>query len=247
MATSGMPSGRSSHGLTLQRLFAPNDVSHSLHPVPSRSSHPASKRRLAAERIAATHLRAMSGNLAETVGTDQRKRLVWLSLLAMPLLFPVALPGTASAVGFFCLLVAAGLVFRRAVPLPRWVGTMHLHQQAKQLLTATASRVIRVVAWAGRPRLLRLTAPGLRPIHGVMLAAAGLSMMVPVPMISFDNVLPALAIVLIAWGIRLRDGLLLVAGYLATLLAAVSVFVLWWGGAYLVTQLLTGIGGLGQS
>ncbi len=79
------------------------------------------------------------------------------------------------------------------------------------------------------------------------MAAAGLSMMVPVPMISFDNVLPALAIVLIAWGIRLRDGLLLVAGYLATLLAAVSVFVLWWGGAYLVTRLLKGIGGLGQS
>ena len=29
----------------------------------------------------------------------------------------------------------------------------------------------------------------------------------PVPVISFDNVLPALAMVLTAWGLRLRDGL----------------------------------------
>ena len=34
---------------------------------------------------------------------------MWLGLLAMPLLFPIALPGMASAVGVLCLLVAFGL------------------------------------------------------------------------------------------------------------------------------------------
>jgi len=63
-----------------------------------------------------------------------------------------------------------------------------------------------------------------------------------VPIISFDNVLPALAIVLISWGLRLRDGLMLLAGYLVTLAAAASVLLLWWGGAAAVAELLSWAG-----
>ena len=57
------------------------------------------------------------------------------------------------------------------------------------------------------------------------------------PIISFDNVLPALAIVLISWGLRLRDGLMLLVGYLVTLAAAASVLLLWWGGSAAVAEL----------
>ena len=63
------------------------------------------------------------------------------------------------------------------------------------------------------------------------------------PIISFDNVLPALAIVLISWGLRLRDGLMLLAGYLVTLAAAASVLLLWWGGTVAATELLSWVGG----
>lgn len=72
--------------------------------------------------------------------------------------------------------------------------------------------------------------PALR-LNGLMLGAAGLAMVVPVPVISFDNVLPALAITLIAWGLRLRDGRMLLAGYGFTAAAVASVILLWWGGA----------------
>ena len=64
-------------------------------------------------------------------------------------------------------------------------------------------------------------------------------MMVPVPIISFDNVLPALANVLVSWGLRLRDGLLLLFGYLVTLAAVASVILLWWGGTLATTELLS--------
>lgn len=70
-------------------------------------------------------------------------------------------------------------------------------------------------------------------------------MMMPVPIISFDNVLPALAIVLISWGLRLRDGLMLVAGYLVTVLAVTSVVFLWWGGAAIAAELIS-LSGLGE-
>jgi len=188
--------------------------------------------------MAAAHLSTMGGTLAETVGESHRQRLVWLSLLAMPLLFPVALPGMASVVGGFCLWVAFGLCVGRSVPLPTWLARRELNGRIKVLLTGVLGRVIRVISRVGRPRMLALTHPSARVIHGLMLAAAGLSMMMPIPIISFDNVLPALAIVLIAWGLRLRDGLMLLAGYLVTLVAVASLALLWWGGAQVATELL---------
>ena len=192
--------------------------------------------------MAAAHLATMGGTLAETVGESQRQRLVWLSLLATPLLFPVALPGMATVVGGFCLLVAFGLCVGRPVPLPTWLARRELNGRIKALLTAMLSRVIRVISRVGRPRMLSLTHPSARVVNGIMLSAAGLSMMMPVPIISFDNVLPALAMVLIAWGLRLRDGLMLLAGYLVTLAAVASVALLWWGGAHLATELLARMG-----
>jgi hypothetical protein len=87
--------------------------------------------------------------------------------------------------------------------------------------------------------MLPLSNKPARLFNGSMLFIAGLSMMVPVPVISFDNVLPALAIVLIAWGLRLRDGLMLLAGYLATVVAVASVVLLWWGGSQVVSYLFS--------
>lgn len=192
--------------------------------------------------MAVGHLASMGGTFADTVGTRHRQRLVWLSLLAIPLLFPVALPGMATAVGAFCLLIACGLGLGRSVPLPAWLGQRKLHGRVQALLIRMVGSVVGVIARVGRPRLLSLSQPSARVFNGFMLSAAGLSMMVPVPIISFDNVLPALAIILIAWGLRLRDGLMLLAGHLVTLVAVASVVLLWWGGAHVTTELLASAG-----
>lgn len=215
-----------------------NTVSNTSPPPQRPTGLPQDRRRAAVERMAAGHLAALGGTFADTVGTQHRQRLVWLSLLAMPLLFPVALPGMATAVGAFCLLVACGLGWGRTLPLPAWLGRRELHGRVQALLIRVVGRVVGVIARMGHPRLLSLSQPSVRVFNGFMLSAAGLSMMVPVPIISFDNVLPALAIVLIAWGLRLRDGLMLLAGHLVTLVAVASVVLLWWGGAQVTAELL---------
>jgi hypothetical protein len=181
----------------------------------------------------------MGGTLADTIGDNARQRLVWLGLLAMPLLFPIALPGMATAVGALCVIVAVGLCAGQSVPLPGWLGRRELNVRAQTLLASMVKRVVSVLARFGSPRMLALSNKPARMLNGLMLSAAGLSMAVPVPMISFDNVLPALAIVLICWGLRLRDGLMLLAGYVATVAAVASVALLWWGGSVLVNELLS--------
>ena len=203
------------------------------------------KRRSKLERIAYQRMASMEGTLADAVGQSNRQRLVWLGLLAMPLLFPVALPGMASAVGAFSLLIAYGLFIGRPAPLPDWLAAREMNGRARTLLKSMISRAIKVMAVLGRPRMLPLSNTPFRILNGLMLAVAGLSMMMPVPIITFDNVLPALAIVLICWGLRLRDGLMLVAGYLVTVLAVTSVVFLWWGGAAIAAELIS-LSGLGE-
>lgn len=211
-------------------------------PPPTPSELRKERRRATVARIADAHLSAMGGTLADTIGHDSRQRLVWLALLAMPLLFPVALPGMGSAVGVFCLVIAFGLCAGRSVPLPAWLGERTLSDRVRGLLTGMLARVIHLIARLGRPRLLGLSHHSARWANGLMLSVAGGAMVVPVPVISFDNVLPALAMVLTAWGLRLRDGLMLLAGHVATLVAATSVVLLWWGGSQLVVDLLTRLG-----
>ena len=196
------------------------------------------KRRTTVERIATAHLASMGGTLAESVGRSSRQRLVWLGLLAMPLIFPIALPGMASMVGAFCLLIASGLCIGQPVPLPGWLAKRELNGRVRTLLKGMINRIIHIIALLGRPRMLPLSNKPARVLNGLMLSAAGVSMMIPVPIISFDNVLPALAIVLLSWGLRLRDGLMLLVGYLVTLAAVASVILLWWGGTLVATELL---------
>jgi hypothetical protein len=210
---------------------------HHRHPQVKASEHAVSRRRPTVERIAMTHIASMGGTLDETIGEGNRQRLVWLGLLAMPLLLPIALPGMASAVGGLCLLVAFGICTGQPIALPRWLARRELGGRAQTLLARMVGRALPLIARVGRPRMLPLSDRPARFFNGLMLSVAGVSMAMPVPMISFDNVLPALAMVLIAWGLRLRDGLLLLAGYLATALAAASVFLLWWGGTVLATKL----------
>lgn len=181
---------------------------------------------------------SMGSTLADTLGDSARQRLVWLGLLAMPLLFPVALPGMGTAVGVLCLLVAFGLCNGQAVPLPRWLAKRELNARVQTLLAGMVSRAVNLIGPVSRPRLLSFSSRPARRLNGLMLTAAGLSMAVPVPIVSFDNVLPALAIVLMSWGLRLRDGVMLVAGYLATAMAVASVMLLWWGGSAVATELL---------
>jgi hypothetical protein len=183
------------------------------------------------DRIVSAHMASMGDTVGDTVGQGSRQQLVWLGLLAMPLLFPIALPGMASAVGTLCLFVALGLCRGRSVQLPQWLAKRALSIRAKAVLARMVHRAVAIFARMGRPRMLPLSNTSARMINGLMLGTAGLAMVVPVPVITFDNVLPALAITLIAWGLRLRDGRMLIAGYGVTAAAVASVMLLWWGGA----------------
>lgn len=182
---------------------------------------------------------SMGSTLGDTIGENTRTRLGWLGLLAMPLLFPVALPGMGSAVGGLCVWVAVGLCMGQPLPLPGWLAKRELNPRVQTLLASMVSRAVSTIGRVSQPRLLPLSNRVARLFNGLMLTLAGLAMAIPVPIVSFDNVLPALAIVLISWGLRLRDGVILMVGYVATAVAVASVMLLWWGGSVVALELMS--------
>ena len=188
-------------------------------------------------RIALAAQQLQHGTLGEVIGRHPRQQLTWLGLLAAPLLLPLAIPGMATTVGAFCLLVALSVALARPFPLPAWLGRRHVPHALHGPLHRVLHSLAGVLGRISQPRLLALSGPRWRWLNGGMLALAGASMMTPMPLVSFDNVVPAAAIALLAWGLRVRDGGLLLAGYVATVLAWLYVGLLWWAGAEILLWL----------
>ena len=75
-----------------------------------------------------------------------------------------------------------------------------------------------------RPRWLGLTGgPAINLLNGALVLLDVLLLMAPIPLVPFINSLPALAIVLLCFGMAERDGAVIVLGYLMTLVSAVYV------------------------
>ncbi len=61
-------------------------------------------------------------------------------------------------------------------------------------------------------------APWLEQLHAVSIVICALMLLLPLP-IPFSNIVPAWAILLIAGGLLERDGVFILAGHVATLIA----------------------------
>jgi len=150
--------------------------------------------------------------------------LVFCGVLAAPFLLPVTVPGMSTVLGLPMLLIGFAVMVSR-VP---WLPERLLN---RSLPAATVRSVLQKVrGWAERfehlvrPRLLGLTGgPAINVVNGVLVIVAVVLMMAPLPLVPFVNSLPALAIILLCFGMAERDGVVITLGYFMTLVSAVYV------------------------
>jgi hypothetical protein len=150
--------------------------------------------------------------------------LVFCGVLAAPFLLPLTVPGMSTVLGLPMLLIGFAVMVSR-VP---WLPARLLN---RSLPAPTVRSVLgRVRGWAERfehlvrPRLLGLTGGrAINFLNGALVIAAVLLLMAPIPLVPFVNSLPALAIILLCFGMAERDGLVISLGYLLTLVSAVYV------------------------
>jgi hypothetical protein len=176
------------------------------------------------------------GDLLAALG--DRALAALLFVFAFPNVLPTP-PGTSSILGAPLIFLAAQLAFGRRP----WLPALIARRSMSRADFATLMR--RVGPWLARaerllrPRVSRLTLPPMEYLIGVVCLALALILVLPIPL---GNILPALAISLLALGILERDGLWVLIG-LATAVAAATVvsgvvYALFKAAVYFVTQVL---------
>ncbi len=150
--------------------------------------------------------------------------LVFCGVLAAPFLLPVTVPGMSTVLGLPMLLIGFAVMFSRVPWLPERLLNRSLSAPTVRGVLA------RVRDWAERfehlvrPRLLALTGGrAVNFINGALVIVAVVLLMAPIPLVPFVNSLPALAIILLCFGMAERDGAVILLGYFTTLVSAAYV------------------------
>lgn len=175
------------------------------------------------------------GDLLSALGDRATAALMFI--FAFPNVLPTP-PGTSTILGAPLVFLAAQLALGRAPWLPGFVAN-------RAMTRADFSALVnRIVPWLQRaesllrPRLVRLALPPMEHLVGMLSLLLAVLLVLPIPL---GNVLPALAISLMALGVLEHDGVWVMAG-LAMAVAATSVvygvvFAMVKAALYFLTQL----------
>lgn len=146
--------------------------------------------------------------------------LVFCGVLAAPFLLPVTVPVMSAVFGAPMLLIGFAVMVSR-VP---WLPARLLD---RRMPAGTVRQVLgKVRGWAlrfehlVRPRLLGLSGSAtINVVNGGLIIMDVLLMMAPLPLVPFVNSVPALAIILLCFGMAERDGVVIMLAYFVSLLS----------------------------
>ena len=156
------------------------------------------------------------GDLLRAMGDRATGALLFI--FAFPNVLPTP-PGTSTMLGAPLIFLAGQLMLGRAPWLPAFVAKRSMSREDFSTL------VKRIVPWLARaenllrPRLKGLARPPMEHFIGLLSLILAVALVLPIPL---GNVLPALAISLLALGVLERDGVWVLAG-LAVAVAAMTV------------------------
>lgn len=149
-----------------------------------------------------------------------------LFVFALPCCFPTP-PGVPTICGVMIVVIALHMVLgRQSLWLPKWVARktvpMETLRRVVHRIMPTVKRIERVLS----PRLVAVTGPLSRVLIGVVILILGFILILPIPFLG--NLPPGLAAGVLALGLLERDGLVVIAGLLASLFAVALTSAMAW-------------------
>lgn len=142
-----------------------------------------------------------------------------LFVFACPNALP-ALPGTSVILGAPLVLLAAQLAFKRKPWLPGFIAQRSMARLDFQALVGRICPWLRRAETMLRPRASAWALPPMEYLVGLVCLLLAIVVLLPIPL---GNMLPALAISVLALGILERDGYWIVGGLVAAAASAVLV------------------------
>lgn len=139
-----------------------------------------------------------------------------LVMFGLPNLLPV--PGLPILCGFIIGLIALQLVLGRDhLILPRWVGERRVKREDLARMVQRAAPTLRAVEDVMRPRIEGLTSPPMQRLIGLVLCVLAVALMAPIPF--FGGIAPGFAVILLGLGLAERDGVVILLGGAASVVA----------------------------
>lgn len=168
-------------------------------------------------------------SLADLVGAmDARAFGALLLIFAFPNAIP-AIPGTSSILGLPLLFLSAQMMLGKPVWLPKVVS---LRSMSRDDFANLVERVNPWLEWADRftaPRLSFLGDPLAQKLIGAFCLILSIVLVLPVPL---GNMLPGIAICLIALGVLERDGFWIGGG----VVVGIAALLVAWGVVYAIAK-----------
>lgn len=141
-----------------------------------------------------------------------------LVLFGLPNLLPV--PGLPILCGVVVGVVAFQMMLgKESLILPAWLGERRVSRKNLQRVLERSEGTLRWFERVMRPRLLVLTGAGAQRVLGVLLLLLALALMSPIPF--FGGIPPGIAVILFGLALAERDGIFVLAGAVATVLALI--------------------------
>jgi hypothetical protein len=146
--------------------------------------------------------------------------LVFCGVLAAPFLLPVTLPAMSTVFGTPMLLIGFAVMVSRVPWLPaRLLDYRMPAATVRQMLGKVRGWALRFEHLV-RPRLLGLSGSAtINVVNGGLIIMDVLLLMAPLPLVPFVNSVPALAIILLCFGMAERDGAVITLGYFVSLVS----------------------------
>jgi hypothetical protein len=153
---------------------------------------------------------------------------LFILLLCLPFLFPIAIPGLSMPFGVVITLMGMRLVFGLKPSLPGFiVGREVPHSMLEKMVNAGVRLCVRMENLV-KPRWFFLQrGPVMGRLLGLLMASGGIQLSLPLPpLIPLSNTIPAISLVFLTAGMVERDGILIFCGYLANAAAWVYFFLM---------------------
>jgi hypothetical protein len=150
-----------------------------------------------------------------------RGYVLLMMLLALPFCTPVPLPGLSTPFGLIITLIGVRLACGAKPWLPGRLLDVRLPPRVFAKVFAFTRKIILAFERLLRPRMPWVTgSPGRQQLHAVPIVICALMLLLPLP-VPLSNVVPAWGIMLIAGGLLERDGMFIIAGYVAALVTTI--------------------------
>lgn len=151
---------------------------------------------------------------------QEKGPFLFIVILCVPFLLPLSIPGVSLPFGLMIIYLCLGIITKREIKLPKRLINHTIKSKHSMRLMRGVIKIFRKIEKWTSPRLKFLAVhPFSVTINGLIILFCAIVLMVPVP-IPLGNALPAYAMLFLSIGFLQRDGAMIIAGYILTLISA---------------------------